>query len=136
MRDGKQGGAAPDCLYLSIILHVYGWYFLYNPDKPCIFMQVMRKRIRVYSACRNCFISHAHIPHIKVAHMPHKYILQVSDAELIVDVYATYSIIHERRHKKFILLVLCDICNVHVYCHSSQVINVELLEYHDRGYYM
>ena len=53
-------------------------------------------------------ISHAHIPHIKVAHMPHKYILQVSDAELIVDVYATYSIIHERRHKKFILLVLCD----------------------------
>ena len=73
----------PDCLYLSIILHVYGGYFLYNPDKPCIFMQVMRKRIRVYSACRNCVnsISHAHIPHIKVAHMPHKYILQVSDAE-------------------------------------------------------
>ena len=100
----------------------------------------MRKRIRVYSACRNCVnsISHAHIPHIRVAHMPHnyKYILQVSDAELIVDVYATYSIIHERWHKKFILLVLCDICNVHVYCHSSQVINVELLEYHDRGYYM
>ena len=66
-------------------------------------MQIMRKRIRVYSACRNCVntTSHAHIPHIKVAHMPHKYILQVSDAELIVDVYATYSIIHERQHKKF-----------------------------------
>ena len=24
MRDGKKGGAAPDCSYLSIILHVYG----------------------------------------------------------------------------------------------------------------
>ena len=37
---------------------------------------------------------------------------------------------------KNLLLVLCDICNVHVYCHSSQVINVELLEYHDCGCYM
>ena len=69
-------------------------------------MQIMRKRIRVYSACRKVcqFYKSRSYP----THMPHKYILQVSDAELIVDVYATYSIIHERRHKKFILLVLCD----------------------------
>ena len=81
MRDGKQGGAArlfvsehnTECLRRVFLVRY----------KPCIFMQIMRKRIRVYSACRNCVnsISHAHIPHIKVAHMPHKYILQVSDAE-------------------------------------------------------
>ena len=96
-------------------------------------MQVMRKRIRVYSACRKCVntISHAHIPH--------KYILQVSDAELIMHAINSGCMLHIVSHTTrdgiknlYCLYSVGDICNVHVYCHSSQVINVELLEYHDR----
>ena len=66
-------------------------------------MQVMRKRIRVYSACRNCVNSISH------AQIPHKYILQVSDPELIMvqHMYATYSVTHTMRDAyKFILFVL------------------------------
>ena len=52
MRDGKQGGAAPDCSYLSIILHVYGGYFLYD--------------ISLVYLCKSCGNVYVYIVHAEI----------------------------------------------------------------------
>ena len=68
----------------------------------------MRKRIRVYSACRKCVntISHAHIPH--------KYILQVSINSGCMLHIVSYTM-RDGIKNLYCLYSVGDICNVHVY---------------------
>ena len=76
MRNGKQGGAAPDCSYLSKILHVYGGLYDFSLVYLC-------------KSCGNVYVYIVHAGSVSIlchAHIPHKYILQASDAELMVDV--------------------------------------------------